>query len=270
MKKRIAISGILIIILALLIPGCTKFLKRELEDKKAPQIWKQVREKTGSLYDFYAKSELRIESGFRIIQVNSKIYYRSPDWITFRVFGPMNLKILEASIQKNRFQIYSLISNEYFTGNLDSVKISTRFKISLPDIDLRVAWQRLFNPQPPDQRLIQVRKSGKYYIMEYSSPKGIHEIWVDGKKMLISRENMLNQDRLLIYYIAYDEYKKKDGIRFPRRIEMGDIDQGVKLTFECTKFKVNQDITDADMMLSVPPEAKRIELKDNFKLKTGD
>ena len=97
--------------------------------------------------------------------------------------------------------------------------------------------------------------------MTYPLEDGFREIWVNGKKMLIYRENILDADGLLKYYLSYDRYKKRNGVRFPRMIEMGDIDQGVKISIETKKFEVNSNIAESDMILSVPPEVRRIELK---------
>jgi outer membrane lipoprotein-sorting protein len=195
-----------------------------------------------------------------VVPVEAKIFYRAPDWITIRTYGPMGIKLVEASLQKNRFQVYSLFTNEFFSGNLDSVNLATRFKLPLPNMDMRTAWQRLFNYTRPQETQIEVRNSGKFYILSYTQEQNLHEIWVDSRKMLVERENLLDSTGVLQYYTAYSRYKKRSGVRFPRHIEMGDIARGVKLKIEISDFKLNSSVSDADMMLSVPLEAKRVEL----------
>lgn len=241
--------------------GCSAMLKMELKDRNESEIWQQVRDNTGHLTDFFGHTELTVESGYMGVPVEAKIYYRAPDWITLRTYGPMGLKLLEASLQKNQFQVYSVFTNEYFTGCLDSVDVSRRFKLPLPGLDLRSAWQDLFNPQKPEGTMKDLRKSGRYYILTYPINDGWREVWIDGRKMLIARENILDKEGILKYYLSYDKYKSREQVRFPRKIEMGDIDRGVKLTIATDKFKVNSDIAESDMMLSVPPEAKRMKLE---------
>jgi hypothetical protein len=93
----------------------------------------------------------------------------------------------------------------------------------------------------------------------------VHEIWVNAKKMLIERENLLDSTNVIQGYFAYSRYKKKSGVRFPRQIEIGDIPRGVKLTITTRKFKVNSQLSDTDLILSVPPNANRINLNSgNF------
>ena len=243
----------------ILFNGCSIFT-RKLPERKAAEIWDKVRENTGTVVDFSAKSEVTIESGFKVIPVNAKIFFRAPDWITLRTYELIKLKLIEASLQKNNFQVYSLFTNEYFTGNLDSVDISQRFKLPLPDMDLRSAWLRLFNPLEPESKVAEVRENGNSYILVYPSGDLVREIWIDGSKMLVKRENVYNTEGSLKYYIAYDHYKKKNGVRFPRTIEMGDIDTGVRLTVETGKFEINQNVMDSDLLLSVPPSVQRIKL----------
>ena len=261
MKISFRSMGALLATLIVLFNGCSVFLRTDLKDRKESEIWEVVRKNSGVVRDFYAHADLTIESGFRSIPVDIKIYFLFPDWLTFRAYGPMNLKLVEASLQKNRFQVYSLFTSEFFSGNLDSVKIGSRFKLPLPELDIRNAWQRVFNPQQPEEKLGEIRKSGKYYILTYRLENGFREIWIDGRKMLIYRENTLDSDGALKYYLSYYRYKRKDGVRFPSLIEMGDIDQGVKISIETKKFEVNSNIAESDMILSVPPEVKRIELK---------
>ena len=244
----------------MLINGCSYILHRPLQPLTEAEIWEQVHKNTGSVNDFNCKAQLILESGIRRIPVSAELYYRYPDWITLRTFAPMGFRIIEATLQKNRFQVYSIISNEYITGNLDSVDISSRFKLPLPSIDLRNAWKRLFNPDRPFDTPGEVKTVGRYYVLSYAHSNSIHEIWVDGRKMLVDRENVLDQEGILIYYMSYSGYKKKSGIRFPRNIEIGDIDRGVKLTIDIDKFKVNTNFSDAKMMISVPTDVNRREL----------
>ena len=252
--------GIIIAFAALILfSGCSVFLKK-LPERKAEEIWDKVRKNTGTLVDFTAKSNLTLESGIKVIPISAQIFYRAPDWVTLKAYGPMKLKLIEASMQKNQFQVYSLFTNEFFTGNLDSVNISKRFKLPLPDLDVRSAWQRLFNPLEPESKIAEVRENKKYYILVYPTGEYTREIWVDGSKMLVSRENILDKDGILKYFIAYDLYKKKNGVRFPRSIEIGDIAMGVKLTIETGKFEINHEVMDSDMLLSVPHDAERIRL----------
>ena len=249
----------LMLTVVILLNGCSIFT-RKLSERKAAEIWDKVREKTGTVVDFSAKSDLTIESGFKVIPVDVKIFFRAPDWITLRTYGPMKMKLIEASLQKKNFQVYSLFTNEFFTGNLDSVDISKRFKLPLPDMDLRSAWLRLFNPLEPEGKVAEVREKGKDFILVYAAGEWVREIWIHGGKMLVTRENVYDASGTLKYYVTYDHYKKKNGVRFPRLIEMGDIDAGVRLTVETRKFEINQNVMDSDLLISVPPDVQRIRL----------
>ena len=251
---------LMLLCMIIIVNGCTFILHRPLQPLSETEIWEQVHKNTGSISDFNCEAQLILESGIRRIPVNAELYYRYPDWITIRTFAPFGFKIIEASLQKNRFQVYSLISNEYITGNLDSVDISSRFGLKLPNIDFRKAWKRLFNPDRPYNTPAEIKRVGKYYVLSYFQDEFINKIWVDGRKMLIDRENTLDQDGILIYYMSYSQYKKKSGVRFPRHIEFGDIHRGVKLTIDTIKFNVNTDFSDANMMISIPANAIRKDL----------
>jgi len=248
------------VLLAAGISGCSSMLKMELKNRPESEIWQKVRDNTGQLIDFYGHTEITLESGYMGLPIEAKVYYRTPDWITLRTYAPMGIKILEASLQKNQFQVYSVFTNEFFSGCLDSVDIASRFKMPLPGIDLRSAWQDLFNPQKPEGMMTEMRTSGRYYIMKYPAKTGFREIWIEGRKMLISRVNLLDEKGVLKYYISYDNYKGKENVKFPRKIEMGDIDRGVKLSIVTDEFEINSNVAESDMMLSVPVEAKRVKL----------
>jgi len=251
---------LMLLCMIIIVNGCSFILHRPLQPLSETEIWEQVHKNTGSISDFNCEAQLILESGIRRIPVNAELYYRYPDWITIRTFAPFGFKIIEASLQKNRFQVYSLISNEYITGNLDSVDISTRFKLPLPNIDLRNVWKRLFNPDRPYDVPAEIKRIGKYHVLSYAQGEHFHEIWVDGRKMLVNRENMLDKEGILTYYMSYSGYKKKSGVRFPRNIEIGDITRGVKLTIDIDKFKVNTHFSDAKMIISVPTDVIRKEL----------
>jgi outer membrane lipoprotein-sorting protein len=230
-----------------------------MKDEKA--IWAEVRNRNGTIADFKCESaKLTLESGFRVFPVNAHIYFRYPDWLTFRIFGPMNLKFVEASLQANQFQIYSPFTKEYITGSLDSVDLGTRFKIPLPDLDLRNAWSRLFNPTPFDAPVTETKIAGSYYILTYNFANRTHEIWIDGKNRSIYMENVKDSEGKLLANVTYTRYKKRSQVRFPRTIEFNDY-RGVKLTLEMNKFDINCHLSDADLMISVPADAQKIELK---------
>lgn len=259
MKIQAAVISTLCLMAVL--SGCAKYAAIKFPLPTEAEIWEEVYRNTGSIQDFQGEAELTIESGFRIIPVQAKIYFRNPDWLTVRTYGPMGLKLIEASLQSQRFQVYSPFTNEYITGSLDSVNLATTFKLPFPNLDLREAWTRLFNPTKPHNRPAEVRSAGKFYILSYEQEDIIHEIWVNSKKMLIDRENLLDSTGVMLGYMAFSKYKKRTGARFPRKIEIGDIPRGVKLTIETHKFKLNSNIPDSEMMLSVPPTADRINLR---------
>lgn len=242
-----------------LMTGCSKQLKI-LPEMTENEIWKQIHSKAGALQDFEGEVELEIESGILNMPLQAKIVYRTPDWLTVRTYGPIGMRLVEASLQGDQFQVYSPFTNEFISGSLDSVNLSSAFKLPIPNLDLRSAWTRLFTLVKPSDTPAEIKKSGEFYILVYTVDKGFHEIWVDSKKMLISRENLTDKEGVLLNYISFDKYKKHGGARFPRMIEIGDIHKGVKLSIKTLQFDVNCDIRDSDMMLSVPANVKRTHL----------
>ena len=255
----IAVSAII----ALLTAGCAEKGLKKLPEMTESQIWQEVHHNVGSIQDFSGSAELTVESGIKVISIQAEVKFKMPDWLTVRTFGPMGLRLVEASLQGNKFKVYSPFTNEYITGSLDSVDLSTSFKLPFPNLDIRAAWVRLFNPSRPESAPASVRAAGKYYILSYQTTDGFHEIWVDSRKMNLNRENLLDSQGVVEGYIAYSKYMKKKGIRFPRLIEIGDIPMGVKLTIEMQKFRVNEDLADSEMMLSIPPNVNRINIQNS-------
>jgi len=260
MNKFTRHTIVIIWLISILLSGCSYRGAQKLPQKTETEIWEEVYSRSGSIQDFEGLAELTIESGIKVIPIQARIFFKVPDWLTVRTFGPMGLKLVEASLQANKFQVYSPFTNEYITGSLDSVNLSTRFKIPFPQLDIRSAWMRLFSPKPPDEQSGIIKTERKYYILSYPSDNNIHEIWIDSKKMRISRENLLDKNGILKGYIAYSNYKKKSGVRFPRIIEIGDIPMGVKLTIDIDHFKINSSVPDSDLMLSVPANVTRVNL----------
>lgn len=243
----------------ILFTGCARQLKK-LPDMTETEIWKEVHSNIGVIRDFKGEVELKIESGIVNIPLKATMYFRTPDWLTVRTYGPIGMKLVEASLRGEQFQVYSPFTNEFVTGSLDSVDLATAFKLPVPNLDLRSAWTRLFTLVKPASSPAEIRKSGKYYILVYSAEDGFHEIWVNSKNMLIDRENLTDKEGKLLNYISLSKYKKRHGVRFPRQIEIGDIAKGVKLSITTTEFAVNGDISDSEMMLSVPTNVNRTNL----------
>lgn len=244
-----------------LFTGCAKRVTEVGELPVSEEILRATHKNTGVLRGFKAKSEITIESGFRRITVQADIYYRHPDWLTLRAYAPMGMKLVELSLQKQRFMIYSPFTNEYVTGALDSVNFSRRFKLPLPNYDLREVWSELYSGVGRGNEPARINRLGKYYVLSFEKGNGFKEIWIHRSKKLIFRENRIDSTGAVKRYLAFSRYKKKSGANFPRRIEIGDIDLGVKLTIETGKFDINPDFLEAEMMLSVPPDVNRIELR---------
>ena len=243
----------------ILFVSCTKQLKK-LPDMNEAEIWREVHSNIGVISDFKGEVELKIESGIVNVPLQATIYFRTPDWLTVRTYGPIGMKLLEASLQGEQFQVYSPFTNEYVAGSLDSVDLATAFKLPVPNLDLRSAWTRLFTLIKPANTAAEIRKSGSYYILVYATDNGFHEVWVNSKNMLIDKENLTNKEGRLQNYISLSKYKKHQGVRFPREIEIGDIAKGVKLSITTREFKVNSDLSDSEMMLSVPPNVNKTNL----------
>ncbi len=244
----------------LLFAGCTRWGAELKPPPPADKIWSEVRNNTGSIIGFKGKAEMTIETGFRSIPVNAEVLYIHPDWLTLRAFAPMGMKLVELSMQKQRFMVYSPFTNEFVTGDIDSVNFSRSFKLPIPNYDLRDVWHSLYSPQAQKQKPSRIVNSGKYNVLVYPCEEGQREIWIHRKKGLIYRESLTDSAGVIKRYIAFSRYKKKSGVNFPREIEIGDIDLGVRLTIETRKFYINPDIPESEMMISVPPEVNRIEM----------
>jgi len=260
MKQRTFFTVIGVALWLIFILGCAQKRVEVAPPPSSSRIWQEVRRNTGSLLTFKGKAEALVETGFRRIPVNLDIFYRHPDWLTLRAYAPIGMKLVEMSFQKQKFIVYSPFTNEYVTGILDSVNIGKRFKLPVPDFDLRRIWEDLYHPVAQNQEPTRITNSGKYYVLSYPQAKGFREIWIHRKKMLIYRENQLDSTGAIMQYLSFSNYKARAGARFPRLIEIGDLNLGVKLTIETDRFEINPDIKETDLMISVPPEVKRIEI----------
>lgn len=255
-------SRLTIVVLAfsLLFSGCAVFQRGHLPLKSEEQIWAEVKKNNGVIHDFWGKGRITLETGYSVIPVSAEITFREPDWLVVRTSGPMSLKLVEFSLKGDRFQIYSPFTYEHVTGCLDSVDINTAFRIPLPGIDIRSIWTRFFNPVPPNSQVVKTARMGGSYVLSYDSGNMVHEIWVKAKKMNVERENIFTRDGALIGYFQFKNYKKKSGTSFPRTIEIGDIEGGVKLTLEIDKFKINEGVSESQMNLMIPPGVDKIQL----------
>lgn len=110
--------------------------------------------------------------------------------------------------------------------------------------------------------------SAKYYVLSiFKEGSGfrlnpIREIWIERSGLTIARQESYLENGTVESIIRYSKYDHSNGCSLPLKIHIDRPWDGYTLDLECGAWQLDPDLQDKAFILTPPPGAKQVHLKD--------
>jgi hypothetical protein len=108
----------------------------------------------------------------------------------------------------------------------------------------------------------------KYYVLAFYRETGAREVhvfrrlWIERSEMALAREDQFTETGRIAGTVRYADPGTFDGQLLPRSITIERPIDGYTLALQFNDWRVNPELDDSVFILTAPPDAKRIILKE--------
>ena len=247
-----------IFILALLMVSCSnpKFI---LDTQKVSfrQLLEFVENQQQQVKSLQAASRITIDSKEFSGHFYANILYQQSDSLLITVNGIFGLDAGNLFIGKDRFIFYNQISNKFYNGSVQDFKAKRfmQFPLTISELSNIFLGKENFTIM----KIIDYSLQNNLFLIKAQNGDFNYEIWIDHHTGHISKLNAYKMDQLL-FTREYGDFIKQNGIYFPRKIIMSQVEDRQSLAIYYTDLKLNNEINRHKFDIKISDNAQQIDL----------
>jgi len=301
-ESRGSLTGSLMVLVVVVLGGSACGIKRTVKVQVSSRI---LQAKTASFQELVALADGyadRIQSlssttmrvTFRSGKIESgklqeyrsapgMVILRRPDSIRLRIQNPLTkLSIADLVSSGSDFSLWSPTENKFFEGKNSIKEFEVEGSASSPSFTARpidifhsILWPKLPLGEP-GYRLAKEEDqdtTAKYYVLalykddEDGRLAPVRKLWIERAELAVARQQTYGSHGELAGIVHYSNLSSMEGIVLPLSIRLEQPVDGYSLELEFRSWRVNPQLPDDAFMLTPPPGAQRIHLREKGKSK---
>ena len=218
----------------------------------------------------------KVESG-KLEQYRSApgyILLKRPDALRLTIQNPVTkTSIAELASRGDTFSFWLPRDNKLFVGRNRARELELEGGPSFTARPIHIFEAIVFEgvQERPGLRVALEEDSdaeAKYYVVGVFQDLGttrlrsLRRIWFERSEMNLSRQETFAADGSVSSIVTYSNYSEVDGVALPLAIKIDRPADGYTLEMQFRSWRVNPEIEDTAFVLTPPPTAQRIELKE--------
>lgn len=257
------INHLFILLAALvLFSGCGGFKKNivaDLTQNSPEQVLYRVRENHSRIQSLRGKGTLVVEIPGSPFQGSATILLQNRDSLFIKAEAAFGIDVGYFVAGKKAFAHYSPFENALYRGPIEQVNKLILFQMQLTWDELlnTVLGTTSFTPVPEMKSTV---KANKYVFTKRWKDHWL-TIFVDPEKYVVEKALIQNDDMKTVAQQNFQQFRKIDGIWFPKSIRLHRLDTMERLTIVYSKIELNGPISPSEFHFEVPPDAKRFRYK---------
>jgi outer membrane lipoprotein-sorting protein len=229
----------------------------------------------------------RIESG-KLQEYRSAPGYvllKTPDSLRLNIQNPLTkTSIVELASTGDEFSIWYPRDNKYFVGHNSAKELVVEGAGSSPVFAARPAHiYEAIIPQRIALDNARIRVSmeedqdatSKYYALSIFEDAGqkrlrpLRRLWIERSELVVVKQQTFENDGRIASIIHYSSHTPVDGLLLPLSIHIERPSDGYVLDMQFKSWRVNPDMPPTAFVLSPPPGAQRVVLKEKKQAPTA-
>lgn len=206
------------------------------------------------------------------------ILLRRPDSIRLNIQNPVTkTAVVELQSVGNDFSIWYPRENKFFVGKNSAKELDVEghpgFTARPVHIFEAILPQRISLEDPGVRVAVEedLDAEAKYYVLSFFVDGGdrkmrpVRKLWVERSKLTVVRQQSYDSDGGLTGIVRYSDLASVGGLYFPLSIKIDRPYDGYSLDLRFKNWRLNPDLPDSAFILTPPPSARRVELKERGK-----
>jgi hypothetical protein len=220
------------------------------------QLLDYVENEQQQVKSLQAVSRITIDSKEFSGHFYANILYQQSDSLLITVNGIFGFDAGNLFIGKDRFIFYNQISNKFYNGSVQDFKFKRfmQFPLTISELSNIFLGKENFTIM----KIIDYSAQQNSFLIKAQNGDFNYDIWIDNHTGHISRLNAYKIDQLL-FTREYGDFIKQNGIYFPRKIIMSQIEERQSLAIYYTELNINKEINRHKFDIKISDNAQQID-----------
>ena len=263
MKVLLWKGGLLIFCLSFL-SSCASLRPERVprEILSSSDLLQRVQARNQRIRSIRALARVTINLGENRFRLEELIIVKKPASLRVEALSLIGQPLLYLATDGEAFEILIPGENRFYRGTAALKHLSTLFPFCrgireiVPLIVGETSWA-------DNERLAaQFSQRDKLYIVEENTPEGSRRIfWINPFHFALVRAAELNHQQNPQWEVLFANFKKRDGILFPRDIEFRSSSSGDRMKMHLLEWEINPSFGKETFRLDAPKGVEIIEMK---------
>jgi len=236
--------------------SCTASDVETMPDITFEELKARVNENSNKLFSLEADGEISIDSPTISNTGSITVSIFKPDSVYTKLEGPFGIDVADLLITRNNFVYYNAQENRVIRGpsTPHNLGLIMRIKVSFDEIINAFSGKFTFNDE--SYKDVNITKADGIYIVTLNSDAEKKKYWIDSRNYYVTKIGTYDAKDNPKIEILYSNFYEKDGIHFPKNININrpKEKQNIWLNYFKEEFNNNK----LTYKLKIPKSAKQI------------
>ncbi len=221
------------------------------------QLLEYVENEQQQVKSLQAISRITIDSKEFSGHFYANILYQQSDSLLITVNGLFGLDAGNLFIGKDRFIFYNQISNKFYNGAVQDFKYRRfmQFPLSISELSNILLGKENFTII----KIMDYSVQQNSFLIKAQNGDLNYDIWIDNHTGHIFKLHAYKLDQLL-FTREYGDFIKQEGIYFPRKIIMTQVEEHQSIAVYYTELKINKEINRKKFDIKISDTAQQIDI----------
>ncbi|MDI6802629.1 MAG: DUF4292 domain-containing protein [Bacteroidota bacterium] len=227
---------------SLLLVGCsaTQNIKREFNS--AAEFQDYFENRISGIQTFIGSGSLTIETPEFSNSANFKLSIKKPDSLRIELAGPFGISVGTLMMSRQNFVFFNGIENRSVKGKTDSNLLRSIINMPITFDEILDIFTGSYFYSATDYANAEMNTNEDYYLIRNNHESTVKEIWIDRKKLNVTKLLNIGKDRTIDLEASAKSYENISGVEVPNWVRIIFPKQKRSLTIAYDNIKVNQPV----------------------------
>lgn len=236
--------------------SCTASDIETPSDISFEELKARVNENSNKLFSLEADGEISIDSPTLSKTGSITVSIFKPDSVYTKLEGPFGIDVADLLITRNNFVYYNAQENRVIRGpsTPHNLGLIMRIKVSFDELVNAFSGKFTFNDET--YKDVNISISNGNYVVTVKSETEKKKYWIDSRNYYVTKIGTYDSEDNPKIEILYSNFYEKDGIYFPKNININRPKEKQNIWLNYYKEEFNND--KLIYRLKIPKSAKQI------------
>ncbi len=222
--------------------GCTATQNINREFYSAAEFQKYFENRVTGIKTFSGSGSITIETPEFSNSANFNLKIKKPDSLKIELAGPFGISVGTVMMSRQNFVFFNSIENRAVKGTIDSNFLSSLINMPITFDEILDIFTGSYFYSATDYATAEMSVNEDYYLIRNYYGSTINEVWIDKKKLNVTKLLEIGNDRKIDLEALAKSYENISGIEVPGWVRIIFPKQRRSITIAYDNININQPV----------------------------